>query len=187
MRKYFNYWKKVIDEKFRKLDAERMLKEKEKIDSLKNILTKYGKLIDVDKIKHYYFTKWMFINKRLTQEEYSNDIQNFCKIHLRNRLNILKWKKLKRLLNDKIRKRNQKDIIKLLKKYINVKKAIQKLQGKKNKNIFYNKFVKVFFDKLKNVKKIDTNILKKIIIRMNNKKKNILFKNALNKWRNNYY
>ena len=188
LRKYFNSWKKNIEDKNKGIDAEKILKDNKKITALKNILIKYGRLIPIEKIKHFYFTKWMFINKKLAQIENSNIIQNFCTLHLKSRLRMLKWKKLKNLLQNKIRKKNTKEILNVFKKYISIIKLVQILKGNDNKNIFYKKFIKFFFEKLSNVKEKyfsnNTNILKRIIIRVNNKKKNNLLKNALNKWRN---
>ena len=188
LRKYFNNWKKNIEDKNKGIDAEKILKDNKKITSLKNILFKYGRLIPIEKIKHLYFTKWMFINKKLAQIENSNIIQNFCTQHLKSRLKVLKWKKLKKLLQNKIRKKNTKDILNVLKKYISIIKLVQILKGNNNKTIFYKKFIEFFFERLSNVKEKyssnNTNILKRIIIRVNNKKKNNLLKNAFNKWRN---
>ena len=95
MRKYFNKWGKNIRDKKGNLISKDILKYKYKKreSTLIKILIKYGKLRTKDKIKRYYFTKWLYINKILIQTEFANAIQNFCHIHLRNKLIENRWKK----------------------------------------------------------------------------------------------
>ena len=181
MRKYFNKWGKNIRDKKGNLISKDILKYKYKKRELTliKILIKYGKLRTKDKIKRYYFTKWLYINKILIQTEFANAIQNFCHIHLRNKLVENRWKKLSNLLKNKNRKKNRKIIIKLIKKYLSVRKIIKALKRK-------NKLKRVFMNRLYIIKnKISpNNNLRKIIIRQNNKKRQILLKKAINKWKN---
>ena len=65
-----------------------------------------------------------------------------------------------------------------MKKYCSITNIVKILKLSKNLKT-------IFFDKIKNLKKIEPNQnLKRIIIRQNNKKKYILLKKAINKWRN---
>ena len=179
LRKYFNRWEKNTREKKVQFTS-LQIKDNERKTSLKNILIKYGKLRTKDKIKRYYFARWLYINKSLKQTEFANVIQNFCHVRLKNKLIINKWIKLYKLLKNKRRKNNIKNILKIIKKYISIQKLIKALKRKnKFKSFFLNRLS--FFLK----KKISPNhILKKIIIRQNIKKKHILLKNAINRWKN---
>ena len=204
LRKYFNNWKKHLPNKNKNIEAAKnhllktinnkigkyflkKLKDNKKYVLLRNIISKNRR--PNEELLDYNFKKWLYITKRLDQTDFANIIQKFCLNQLRNKKIENKWKRLYSLLKNKDRNNDIKDLLNILKKYVSVKKTVELLKGKNNKNIFYRKFVNIFLDKLKNVKeKIpkekNINILKKIIIRINNKKKNKLLKNALNKWRN---
>ena len=182
LRKFFNRWQKIIEDKYKA----KILKDNKKITLLKNIIYKYGKLIARYKIKHYYFAKWLYINRYLKQIENSNIIQNFCTLHLKSRINVLKWKKLNRLLKNRTRKNHIKAILKILKRYIGIIKLFNLLERNSKRNIFYKKFIAFFLNRLMVLKERSSprQMLKKLIIRKNNKMRHILLKNALNKWRN---
>ena len=176
LRKFFNIWKN--NTKDQNLKDIEIINDNIKENALKNILIKYGKLISKNKIKQYYFTRWLYIAKSIRQIEFANVIQNFCHIHLKNKLIKNKWNKLFELLINKIKKKNIKLISEVMKKYCSITNIVKILKLSKNLKT-------IFFDKIKNLKKIEPNQnLKRIIIRQNNKKKYILLKKAINKWRN---
>ena len=179
LRKYFYKWIKNIQGRIKNLKSFEVLKNNKKEISLKNILIKYGKLRTKEKIKSYYFSKWLYLAKILKQTEYANVIQNFCHIHLRNKKIINRWKKLSDLLKIKYRKNNRKAILITIKKYSSIIKLLISIKRKQ-------KLKSLFLNKLKFLKKKTSpnHILKKIIIRYNDKRKNIILKKALNIWKN---
>ena len=103
LRKFFNIWKN--NTKDQNLKDIEIINDNIKENALKNILIKYGKLISKNKIKQYYFSRWLYIAKSLRQIEFANVIQNFCHIHLNNKLIKNKWNKLFELLINKIKKK----------------------------------------------------------------------------------
>ena len=179
LRRYFNRWERNTRIKNINLKELENMIDNQKETTLKKILIKYGKLISKDKIRHYYFNRWAYITKRLKQIEFANCIQKFCQIHLKNKLIIDKWKKLYALLKNKNRNNNIKIILKLIKKYLSVKKLITALKKRnKDKILFINKL------SLIQKKESPNPVMRKIVVRENNKNKKLLLKNALNIWRN---
>ena len=176
LRKFFNKWKNNTNDK--DLKPLEILNDNKKETALKNILIKYGKLISKDKIKHYYFSKWLFITKSLIQTEFANAIQNFCHTRLQNKLIKNKWIHLYKLLKNRIRKNDIKYIIEVIRKYLSITNIVKILKVTK-------KLKSIFLDKLNNYKNVTSNQnLKRIIIRQNNKKKHMILKKAINIWRN---
>ena len=150
------------------------LKDNRKEKILKNLFIKYARLKPNNYIESY-FTRWRYINKRLDQINNAKIIQRFCKMQLRNRNIIKKWKKLYLLLKDKDRKNNTKDILNKIKKYIGIIRLVNALNNKRK--IHYKSYIAFFFDNfgklLNNLKNQDYSyqILKRVIIKQNNKKK----------------
>ena len=203
LRKYLNIWKKNIQDRNKILDTASLyilkiikinigkyilnkLKDNKKDKILKNIFIKYARLRPNEEIINSYFARWRYITKKLVQINNANIIQRFCKINLRKREVQNKWKKLYLLLKKKKRRNDIKDMIKGIKKYINIIKFTKILKGNNKRNIFDKKFIAYFFNKLNRIKEQSSSyqILKRIIIKQNNKKKYILLKNIINKWRN---
>ena len=177
LRQFFNKWKNNVNND-KNINALEILNDNEKEIALKNILIKYGKLTPKTKIKHYYFSKWLFITKSLIQTEFANVIQNFCHTRLKNKLIVNKWHKLYELLKNRIRKNNIKYIIEIIRKYWSITNIVKILKETKELR-------SIFLDKLDNYKNVTTNNnLKRIIIRQNNKKKYTILKKAINIWRN---
>jgi hypothetical protein len=116
LRKFFNIWKN--NTKDQNLKDIEIINDNIKENALKNILIKYGKLISKNKIKQYYFSRWLYIAKSLRQIEFANVIQNFCHIHLKNKLIKNKWNKLFELLINKIKKKKYKTYIRSNKKIL---------------------------------------------------------------------
>ena len=189
LQKFFTRWKRNVQDRKKNIeDASKYilkvnkmieakyffnkLKEKDKKDSLKKIIIKYGK--SKDDILDYYFKKWVYINKSLELTENSNIIQEFCKKRLKNKINIKRWKRLYSLLRNKEDRDNIKNILKNLKFY----KGISRL----NKT-----FKRHLFNKLKirkNIKKITLTLIETIEI-IDRKKYNKLLRKYLLRWRNN--
>ena len=155
LRKYFNIWKKnirdnninsiknfemILSEIF---DYNKNIYAKDLIDNLKNIrkekvlknvLIKYGK--PKNNIINYYFQRWKYLNKKITQIEYDIIIQQYCRKQLKN-INLLKkWKKLYSLL----REQNDKDeifqILFYLKYFLGLSKLFKILNNHDKQNIF---------------------------------------------------
>ena len=192
LRKYFNKWKKNVKDKNKILEEAvfyllkfgaakngkyffKKLKDNKKRIELKKIIIKYGK--SNRDIINYYFKRWIYITKSIDMTEKANIIQEFCKVRLKNRLGKNKWRKLYLLLKNKEKKNNIKDILKILKYYIAMKKL--------NISIKKNTKQKTFntLKKLKNTKKIN-NILIELIEILDTKYNNNLLKRYLLKWNN---
>ena len=207
LRKYFNIWKKNIQDRNKTLGAGGMyilkifktnnmkyffdkLKGNRKIKALKNIIFKYSRLKRKSVIKEYYLRRWIYLAKIINQTENANIIQQYCLANLKNKRIGKRWKKLYNQLKNKIRNNDIKDILEELKKYLGIIKLIKALKGNNKNNIFDKKFMAIFFDNLNDLLNNLNNqnysyyLLKKVINKQNNKKKNILLKNAINKWKN---
>ena len=160
------------------------IKENDKEKILKKLIKKN----EISKIKiiDSYFSRWKYINKKLDQINNARIIQKFCKIHLRNKLNTNKWRKIYLKLKNKERKNNIMNILRKLKKYLSIIKLTKILKGNNKRNIFDKKFYSYFLDKLNNIKRYDLsmNNLKIIINKQDEISKEILLRNALIKWRN---
>ena len=207
LRKYLNIWKKNIQDRNKTLGAGGLyilkilrmnntkyflnkLSDNRKEKILKKLILNYSKLRKKDAIKEYFFRKWSYMTKILQQNENANYIQKFCLIKLRNLLIEKRWKKLSSLLKKKNKLNNVKDILRQLKTYLSIIKLIQALKGNNKDNIFDKKHMRYFFNRLNDLLNNLNNqnysylFLKRIINKQNNKKNNILLKNAINKWKN---
>ena len=205
LRKYFNIWRKNIQNRNKSLGAAGMyiikilrinnekyffdkLKDNRKEKILNNLFDKYAKLRKNNDILQAYLNKWRYINKYLEQINNAKIIQKFCLIKLRKREIIKKWNKLYSLLKEREIKLNRNDILSQLKKYIGIIKLIKYLNDKNS--IFDKAHIKYFLDKLKDILKNSKDqdylylILKKIIIKQNNNKNNKILKKVIYKWKN---
>ena len=205
LRKIFNVWKNKINtdkinlknnmkdavehikNKIIKNNAEYFLdnlKTKIKKEVLKKILIKYGKPKNI--ILNYYFSRWLYISKKILQIQYSKIIQEFARLKLKDRNIIHKWKNLYNLLKNRISTENKLDILECVKYYIKINRLIRALRGNKGGNIYDKHFMNDFIKKLKKINEksnLREKILNKIINKNDNKTKNNNIKKALNKWR----
>ena len=205
LRKYFNIWKKNIKDKKINLlkdidDGFELLKyinlkynakhfmnkikTKNKNLILKKILTKYGKPKNI--ILNYYFSRWLYMSQKIVQIEYSKIIQEFARRKLKQKNIINKWRKLYELLKNKIKIENSKYMLEKIKSYMKIKKLMKILRGKNRGFLFDKYFLKEFITKLKIINEksyLRNQLLNKILNRNDNKMKNILIKNAINKWK----
>jgi len=193
LQKFFTRWKRNVQDRNKNIeDASKYilkvnklieakyffnkLKEKDKKESLKKIIIKYGK--SKDDILDYYFKKWMYINKNIELTDNSNIIQDFCRKRLKNKINIKRWKRLYSLLKNKDNRNNIKNILKNLKCY----KGISKLNKTLNKT--FKKYLFNIFRNRKNIKKISYTLIETIEI-IDRNKYNKLLRKYLLRWRNN--
>ena len=205
LRKYFNIWKNNIKinkknltnnikeafELIKKLNIKNngkylndSLKSNKRRIILKNILTKYGKPKNI--ILNYYLSRWLFTSKKIAQIEFSIIIQEFTRRRLRERNIIRKWKKLYYLLKREISNENRYDIIQRMNYYIKIKKLINALKGNNKGNIYDKHFASYFIKKLKGINEknnMRNQILYRILNKNDNKTRNNILKNAINKWR----
>ena len=207
LRKYFNDWKINFQNRNKTLGAAGLyiikifklnsvkffldkLKENRKDIILKNLFIKYTKLRKNNDILDSYFSKWKYKTKKIEQIENANIIQKYCEIKLRKREAIKKWKKLYLIFRNIVRKIDLFDILNKLKKKLNIIKLINVLKGNNKNNIFDRKHMASFFDKLQNLlnelenQDYSYHILRKVIIKQNNNKKNTILKKVINKWKN---
>ena len=151
------------------------LKENKKEKILKNVFIKYGK--PKINIINYYFKRWKYINKKVTQIKYSQIIQRFCHKNLKNRKYEKKWKELLYLIKKKIYNDEIDEIIIYLKYYMGLSNLF---------NIIQKHHIKINFDKIKyhkNYNKIGK-ILITILTIADRKKAEYLLKKYFTKWIN---
>ena len=193
LRKYINRWKKNINDRNKNInDASiKIIKNIKKnqgtyfIGNLKVIKRDYiiSKIIKRNErpnndILDSYLSKWRYKIKKIEQIENANIIQKFCEIKLRKRDVVKKWKRLYLLLRNKNRNNNIKDILKLIKYFIGIKKLGKILKGNNNKNVFD------ILNRQKDIKKISI-ILIELLEKFALKDNENLLKTYLSKWRNN--
>ena len=151
------------------------LKQNKKIIILSNILKKYGKPKSI--IIDYYFQRWKYINKKMTQIENDIIIQQFIRKKLKNLIYYKKWIKLYCLLKAQIDKDETSEIIILLKYYKGLSKLFDILKKHNRKDVF-NKI-----KSRKNYSQITT-ILIEIIKTLEIKNNSNLLKKYFDKWKN---
>ena len=151
------------------------LKQNKKTIILSNILKKYGKPKSI--IIDYYFQRWKYINKKMTQIENDIIIQQFIRKKLKNLTYYKKWIKLYSLLKAQIDKDETSEIIILLKYYKGLSKLFEILKQHNKKDIF---------DKIKNRKNYSqiTTILIEIIKTIEINKNNNLLRKYFDIWKN---
>jgi hypothetical protein len=151
---------------------------------LKKIISKHEK--SHDDILNSYFSKWKYINKKSEQINNANLIQIFCLYNLKQKINLKRWKKIYSLLKRRNCQNDIRNMLQLLKNYININKLVNALKGNNKGNIFDKKFYSDFFDRLKQLKRFGTSVnnLKIVIIKQDKINENILLRKYMNKWRN---
>ena len=159
------YWQDLMDK----------LKDIKKAIILKKVFSKYGKSKNI--IIDYYFKRWKYINKKMTQIEFDIIIQRFCRKKLKDLMYYKKWKKLYSALKSQIDKDEKDEIIICLKYFFGLSKLFDKLKNNNKKDIF---------DRIKNQKnyKKITTVLIEIIQIFNRKNNNNLLREYFNKWKN---
>jgi hypothetical protein len=190
LRKYINRWKKNINDRNKNINdaSTKIIKNIKKnqgtyfIGNLKVIKRDYiiSKIIKRNErpnndILDSYLSKWRYKIKKIEQIENANIIQKFCEIKLRKRDVVKKWKRLYLLLRNKNRNNNIKDILKLIKYFIGIKKLGKILKGNNNKNVFD------ILNRQKDIKKISI-ILIELLEKFALKDNENLLKTYLSKW-----
>ena len=193
LRKYFNRWKKNINDKNKNINNGikiiikiiKLNKGKELINNLKynkkdNLLKKIIKRNEIpnDRMLNAYFNRWRYINKKLGQIDNANIIQRFCEMKLFDLRNRNRWNKLYSLLKNKNRKNEIKDILNIIKYYVGIKKLTDIIIGNNKRNIFD------LLNSQKDFKKIKI-ILIEIFEKLTLKDNENLLKNYFLKWKNN--
>ena len=196
LRKYFNIWKKNIRDNniysikyFEKViskifnynknnrgkDFINKLRNIRKEKIIKNVFIKYGK--PKNDIIDYFFQRWKYINKKMTQIENDKIIQQFCRKHLRNLIYIKKWKKLFYFMRKELDKNEIYEIILYLKYYKGLSNIFSILSNHNKRNIF---------DKIKQRKNYGQiyNKLFKIIEILEQKNSDDLLRKYFDKWIN---
>ena len=151
------------------------LKDIKKGIILKKVFAKYGKSKNI--IIDYYFKRWKYINKKMTQIEFDIIIQKYCRKKLKNLMYYKKWKKLYSLLKLQIDKDEIDEIIISLKYSFGLSKLFDTLKNHNKKDIFNR------IKNQKNYKQITT-ILIEIIEIFNTKNNSNLLREYFNRWKN---
>ena len=196
LRRYFNSWKKNIRDNHissikyfanilseilnynknkRSKDFLNKIKNIRKEIILKNVFIKYGK--PKNDIIDYFFQRWKYINKKITQIENDKIIQQFCRKHLKNLRTIKNWHKLYSILRQEKDKNEIYEIILSLKYFKGLSKIFSTLGNHNKQNIF---------DKIKNMKNYEqiTSIFYQIIETTEQKNNDDLLRKYFNKWIN---